>query len=113
MATAFGAWAGIDPQRCNSTGHSNLNFLIKPVVSGVNSLTLRVKVKDAQGSYFYKDVTVQVNAWQRVTVNLGEMALESGATPSPIPSRWWISASRLLLPATALFISRTSSSGTI
>lgn len=83
--TAFGVWAGIDPQRCDSTGHANLNFLIKPVISGANSLTIRIKVKDARGSYFYKDETVPVNAWQRVTVNLSEMLLESGAPPLTHP----------------------------
>lgn len=85
FVTAWGAWVGIDPQRCNSTGQTNVNFLIKPVVSGANYLNVRVKVKDAQGSYFYKDVTVQVNSWQRVTVNLGEMGLESGTSPLTHP----------------------------
>jgi hypothetical protein len=84
-ATAFGTWAGIDPGRCDSTGHNNLNFLIKPVVPGVSSLTLRVKVKDARGSYFYRDETVAVNAWQRLTVNLAQMQLESGAAPLTHP----------------------------
>jgi hypothetical protein len=65
-ATAFGVWAGIDPGRCNSSGHSQVNFLIKAAVTGVSSLTLRVKIKDAQGSYFYKDVAATANAWQRV-----------------------------------------------
>ena len=83
--TAFGVWAGIDTSRCNSAGHVNVNFLIKPVVAGAGSLSLRVKVKDAQGSYFYRDETVQVNAWQRVTVTLGEMTLESGAYPLTHP----------------------------
>jgi hypothetical protein len=84
-ATAFGVWVGIDPQRCNSTGHLNFNFLIKPVVWGAEFLTLRVKAKDAQGSYFYQDQPVQVNVWQRVTVNLGEMYLESGVLPLTHP----------------------------
>jgi hypothetical protein len=83
--TAFGAWAGIDTANCNSAGRVNVNFLIKPVVSGVSFLTIRVKAKDAQGSYFYKDETVQVDAWQRVSVTLGEMALESGASPLTHP----------------------------
>ena len=83
--TAFGVWAGIDTSNCNSAGHVNVNFLIKPVVSGVGSLSLRVKVKDAQGSYFYRDETVQVNTWQRLTVTLGEMTLESGAYPLTHP----------------------------
>jgi hypothetical protein len=85
FVTAFGVWAGIDPQNCDSTGHTQVNFLLKPVVSGANNLTLRVKVKDAQGSYFYKEVTVQVNAWQRVGVNLAEMELESGSLPLTHP----------------------------
>ncbi len=80
-ATAFGVWAGIDPGRCNSSGHSQVNFLVQAVVAGVASLTLRVKVKDAQGSYFYQDVTVPANAWRRVTVALSDLQLESGATP--------------------------------
>ncbi len=84
-ATAFGVWAGINPSSCNSAGHANVNFLIKPVVSGVSSLTLRVKVKDAQGSYFHRDETVQVNTWQRVSVTLGDMTLESGAYPLTHP----------------------------
>ena len=83
--TAFGVWAGIDTSRCNSAGHVNLNFLIKPVVSGVSSLTLRVKVKDAQGSYFHQDETVQVDTWQRVSVTLADMTLESGVYPLTHP----------------------------
>ena len=83
--TAFGVWAGIDTSNCNSAGHVNLNFLIKPVVAGAGSLVLRVKVKDAQGSYFYRDETVQVNTWQRLTVTLGAMTLESGAYPLTHP----------------------------
>ncbi len=77
--TAFGAWVGIDAGRCSSQGRATVNFLIKPVVSGASSLTLRVKVKDAQGSYFTQDHSVNVNVWQRVTVNLGSMQLESGS----------------------------------
>ena len=83
--TAFGAWAGIDTANCNSAGHVNVNFLIKPVVSGIGSLTLRVKVKDARGSYFYRDETVQANTWQRVSVTLADMTLESGANPLTHP----------------------------
>ena len=83
--TAFGAWVGLDDNRCPSRGRSNLNFLIKPVISGVGSLTIRVKVKDAQGSYFYQDQNVTVNAWQRVTVNLGGMQVESGSSPMTYP----------------------------
>ena len=78
-ATAFGVWAGIDPGRCDSSGHSQVNFLVQAVVAGVASLTLRVKVKDAQGSYFYQDVTVPANAWRRVTVALSDLQLESGS----------------------------------
>ena len=83
--TAFGVWTGLDTTRCNSTGRVNLNFLIKPELSGVSSLTIRAKVKDARGSYFHHDFTAQVNAWQRVTVNLEEMLLESGVTPLTHP----------------------------
>lgn len=79
QVTAFGVWVGIDPQRVDSTGRTNVNFLLKPVISGANSLTVRVKVKDAQGSYFFRDVSVAVNSWQRVTVNLAEMVRESGS----------------------------------
>lgn len=83
--TAFGVWTGLDTSRCNSAGHINVNFLIKPEVTGASTLTIRVKVKDAQGSYFYRDAPVQVNAWQRVTVTLDEMSLESGASPLSHP----------------------------
>jgi hypothetical protein len=84
-ATAFGVWAGIDTGACNSAGRVNLNFLIKPVVSGAGSLTIRVKVKDAQGSYFYREAAVQVGSWQRVAVNLSDLALESGTGPLTHP----------------------------
>lgn len=84
-ATAFGVWVGLDPGRCSSTGHSQVNFLLKAVVAGVSSLTIRVKVKDAQGSYFHKDVTIPANAWQRVTVVMSELQLESGSTPLTHP----------------------------
>ena len=83
--TAFGVWVGIDPQRCDSSGRSNLNLLVKPVVSGGNYLTLRLKAKDARDSYFYKDVTVTVNAWQRLAVNFEDMLLESGQLPLTHP----------------------------
>ena len=83
--TAFGMWTGLDTSRCNSTGCSNLNVLLKPEVTGASSLTMRLKVKNAQGSYFHQDVTVQGNVWQRVTVNLAEMALESGTAPLTHP----------------------------
>jgi len=85
QATSWGAWVGIDPQRCDSSGQSNLNFLIKPVLTGAGTRSFRVKVKDARSSYFYQDVTVQVNSWQRVTVNLGEMALDWGSHPLTHP----------------------------
>ncbi len=62
-----------------------MNFLIKPVVEGLGSLTLRVKVKDANGSYFYADRQIQVDSWQRVSVNLAEMLLESGQSPLTHP----------------------------
>jgi hypothetical protein len=84
-ATAFGAWAGIDTSTCNSAGHSQINFLIKAVVAGLKVLTLRVKVKDARGSYFHQDVTLPVNDWQRVTVALADLQLESGSTPLTHP----------------------------
>ncbi len=79
--TAFGVWAGIDAGSCNSTGHTQVNFLLKAVVSAANSLTVRVKVKDARGSYFYQDVAVPVNTWERVAVNLADLTLESGEAP--------------------------------
>jgi hypothetical protein len=80
-ATAFGVWAGIDPSRCDSTGQSQVNFLVQAVVAGGSALILRVKLKDAQGSYFYKDLTIAPNAWQRLTVALAELQLESGSAP--------------------------------
>jgi len=84
-ATAFGVWIGIDTSRCSSAGRSTVNFLINPVVAGAGSLTFRVKVKDALGSYFYQDQTVITNAWQRVSVNLSGMRLESGSSPMVHP----------------------------
>jgi hypothetical protein len=83
--TAFGAWAGLDPGCCNSTGRTGLNFLLKPVIPGVAYLTVRVKVKDARGSYFFRDVTVQSDAWQRVAVDLADLLLESGTAPLTHP----------------------------
>jgi hypothetical protein len=83
--TAFGTWIGIDTSRCSSQGRAAVNFLIKPVVAGTSSLAIRVKVKDAHGSYFYQDQNVTVNAWQRVSVNLAGMQLESGSTPMAHP----------------------------
>ncbi|MBW1991868.1 MAG: hypothetical protein JRI59_07095 [Deltaproteobacteria bacterium] len=84
-ATAFGAWVGIDPARCDSTDRTTLNFLLKPEVEGAGSLTVRVKVKDANGSYFYADQEVTVGVWQRVSVNLADLALESGTAPLTHP----------------------------
>jgi hypothetical protein len=83
--TAFGAWIGIDTNRCSSAGRATVNFLIKPVVAGAGSLAIRVKVKDARGSYFYQDQNVTVNTWQRVSVNLAGMQLESGSSPMSHP----------------------------
>jgi hypothetical protein len=83
-ATAFGVWAAIDPGRCNSTGQSQVNFLIKAVVAG-GAIPLRVKVKDAQGSYFHKDLTLPTNTWQRVIVALADLQLESGHAPLSHP----------------------------
>jgi hypothetical protein len=84
-ATAFGAWVGVDTTRCHSGGRTNLNFLVKPQVAGLSSLILRVKVKDAQGSYFYADKQVTVDSWQRVSVSLTGMSLESGVLPLTHP----------------------------
>jgi hypothetical protein len=84
-ATAFGAWVGIDTGRCSSSGRADLNFLLKPEIAGLGQITVRVKVKDAQGSYFYADRQVQVDAWQRVSVSLAGMALESGSLPLTHP----------------------------
>ncbi len=84
-ATAFGVWAGIDINRCNSANHAEINFLIRPEVSGANFLSLRLKVKDARGSYFYQDHTVAANTWQRVTAAFADLSLESGALPLTHP----------------------------
>ena len=84
-ATAFGVWVGLGPEDADSTGHLNVNFLLFPQVSGANILTIRVKVKDAQGSFFYLDHNVTVNAWQRVTAPFDAMLLESGTTPLTHP----------------------------
>ena len=108
--TSFGAWVGIDTNRCPSQGRGNINFLINPVVSGVGSLTIRVKVKDAQGSYFYQDQTVTTNTWQRVTVNLGGMQVESGSSPMVHPLQIVDIGIASSPPPTAPCISPTSSS---
>ncbi len=84
-ATAFGAWCGVDPARCSSVGRSQLNFLLKPEVVGWSTLTLRVKVKDAQGRYFYRDQMVEVGAWQRVRVNFADLLPENGSQPLSHP----------------------------
>lgn len=84
-ATAFGAWCGIDPNRCSSQGRSTLNFLLKPAIPGLSSISIRVKVKDARGSYFYQDKVVQVGVWQRVSVSLSSLQLESGSLPLTHP----------------------------
>lgn len=84
-ATAFGAWCGIDPSRCSSQGRNTLNFLLKPEISGISSIGIRIKVKDAHGSYFYADKMANVGEWQRVSVNLAELQLESGSLPLTHP----------------------------
>lgn len=84
-ATAFGAWAGIDTNRCDSSGHTTVNFLVNPVIPGAGSLTIRVKLKDARGSYFHRDELVTANTWQRVSLNFADMQLESGTLPLTHP----------------------------
>lgn len=83
--SAFGAWCSLDPGRCNSTGRTNVNFLLRPEVSGAGAVTVRVKVKDARGSYFYQDKAVPVGSWQRVRVNFADLELESGQPPLTHP----------------------------
>jgi hypothetical protein len=84
-AMAFGVWAGIDPSRCDSTGHLNLNVLLKAQTSQANELSLRTKVKDARGSLFYQDQIVTVGTWQRLTVPFADLWLESGVAPLTHP----------------------------
>jgi len=83
--TAWGVWTGINTAEVNSTGKTNVNYLIYPILNGVSTITIRTKVKDANGSYFYKDTVVNVQQWNRVTVNFADMLLESGSFPITHP----------------------------
>ncbi len=79
--TAFGVWVGIDTARVNSLGHNEINLALQPLLSANNKVSLRIKIKDAQGSYFYQDVTVNNQAWNRIRLPLANFILESGSGP--------------------------------
>ncbi len=82
--TAWGVWTGLDTSKTNSTGYGNINAAVFPVGAGAN-FTMRLKIKDAHGSYFHKDFTVIRNTWNRLSVNFADMVLESGSLPLTHP----------------------------
>ena len=74
---ALGFYVGI-PADVNSTGRTTLNYLIKQ--SCGQTVTIRTKVKDHNGTYFQVDRTVAQNTWTRISINLAEF----GALVHPI-----------------------------
>lgn len=84
--TAWGVWTGLNTSEVNSTGKTNVNYLIYPIIGpGWVAVNICTKVKDANGSYFYKISTVDLDKWSRVTVNFADMTLESGSSPMVHP----------------------------
>lgn len=77
--TAWGGWTGLNTSEVNSTGHTNINLAVYHQDPGAT--TIRVKVKDANGSYFHQDFSVNPNTWTRLTATLASMTLESGSAP--------------------------------
>jgi hypothetical protein len=85
QVTAWGVFTGLNTSEVNSTGKTNVNFLIYPMASGYTYLGYRLKVKDANGSYFYKDFQATVGQWNRVTVNFADLNLDWGHWPLAHP----------------------------
>jgi len=77
--TAFGAWVGIDTSQVSSVGTSDLRLALKPQLSSGNTVTMRIKVKDANGTYFYREVTADNQVWNRVQVPWEEFMPEGGS----------------------------------
>lgn len=84
-STAWGAWTGLDTSEVNSTGRTGINLAVYPEATGIGTVAIRLKVKDAAGSYFYKDFTPTKNQWNRLTTSFASMTLESGSAPMVHP----------------------------
>ncbi len=82
--TAWGIWTGLNTATTDSTGKTGINLAIFPDFTGA-TFTMRLKVKDANGSYFYKDFTVTPNTWNRLSTSFASMSLESGSNPMVHP----------------------------
>jgi len=74
---SLGVWVGVDSAQVDSTGRTNVNFLINPSIANVSSQEIRVKIKDANDNYFYKDKTVTIGAWQRVSIDFNDFIPEN------------------------------------
>ena len=64
---ALGFYVGV-PAGVDSTGATTINYLIKQ--GNGASLTIRTKVRDANGNYFYHDDSIAPDVWVRNTVNI-------------------------------------------
>ena len=84
-STAWGVWTGIDTSEVDSTGRTGINLAVYPEITGAGTVAMRLKVKDAAGSYFYKDFTPTKNEWNRLTTTFASMTLESGSAPMVHP----------------------------
>jgi len=84
-ATGWGVWVGINTTLIDSTGHTGINLAIYPEISGAGTISMRIKVKGDNGSYYYKDFTVTKNQWNRLTTSFASMTHESGPTPLTHP----------------------------
>jgi len=74
---ALGFFVGIPPE-VDSQGRTTLNYLIRQYTD--RALTIRTKVRDANGNYFYHDDVVVQNRWVRVAISLASLLPESGGT---------------------------------
>ncbi len=85
QVTAWGLWSGLDTSLLDSTDKTNINLAVYPEIAGAGTCNLCLKVKDAAGSYFRTNFTPTKNAWNRLSVNLASMTLESGSAPMVHP----------------------------
>ncbi len=73
---ALGFYVGT-PAGVDSAGATNVNYLIRQFTDG--DLTIRTKVRDSNGNYFYHNDDIAPNAWVRNTINLAAfLPLEIG-----------------------------------
>jgi len=78
-STAFGVWFGVNTGEVDSTDKTNVNCLVKIADTGEASHTVRIKIKDNNNTYWYKDIAgVATGSWQRLTANFADMVKESG-----------------------------------